>query len=84
MDHRRDGVAFLGDSAQYGLKQMLPECFVSVKLETYEDSSCSESQQYPPVQTSPDSAGANAVLNQDLSPKTGASQHNSVSSFLPN
>lgn len=52
MDRRRDGVTFLGDSAHNGLKQMLPECFVSVKLETYEEGSGSEIQEYPAAKIS--------------------------------
>ncbi|KAJ1523511.1 hypothetical protein ONE63_001363 [Megalurothrips usitatus] len=51
MDQRTDGVTLLGDSTQFGVKHMLPECFVSVKLETYEEGSCSDLQQFPVAQS---------------------------------
>ncbi|XP_026273149.1 zinc finger and SCAN domain-containing protein 12 isoform X1 [Frankliniella occidentalis] len=60
MDQRRDDVTLLGDSVQYGLKHMLPECFVSVKLETYEEASSSDIHQYP--------ATHSAIASEDTPP----------------
>lgn len=86
MDQRRDGVELLGDSAQYGLKHMLPECFVSVKLETYEEGSCSDLQQYPVAQsTSPENSSRTGFITARAAPPTedsSCSQPNSVIIYL--
>ncbi|XP_034231904.1 uncharacterized protein LOC117639935 isoform X2 [Thrips palmi] len=86
MDQRRDGVELLGDSAQYGLKHMLPECFVSVKLETYEEGSCSDLQQYPVAQsTSPENSSRTGFISGRVAPPTedsSCSQPSSTSGVL--
>ena len=82
---QRGGVTLLEDSTQYGLKHMLPECFVSVKLETYEEGSGVEVQDNSVTQstsTKDKPSELNFVPSQSsTNQETGCSQSSSVGKF---
>ena len=85
MDRQRQGVPHLERSTQYGLKHMLPECFVSVKLETYEEGSSSEVQAYTIPQTTSMSGSrsqTNFNANQSAPHRESSCSKSSLTEFI--
>ena len=91
MDRQRQALPHQGHSTQFGLKHLLPECFVSVKLETYEEGSCSEVQEYTISQSSSLSgsqsqtnfSASQSASNQESSPSESSLTGRGSSSKQP-